>query len=201
MTEEATANIIISFKNVTSMVNNSIFILNDIDLMLGEKGFSSIHGNTIGSEHSKNIVQPADQYSCFYPNYMSRYYYNSKRIDSGGKDNLVFAVNIQFYHPNQNEMAPALVSGVFKIKSSFEDRPVGLNFWLLKYAAYESGLSKEFKPNRNEYILESERDKIILDYNIDYIRFWGTELLNIQNAECIQSEVIGKLFHIYNSSN
>jgi len=57
----------ISIENVRTLTSNSIQLLRDTDLLLAKSGYNPLHGNTIGSETSKNINQSASSRRNFLP--------------------------------------------------------------------------------------------------------------------------------------
>lgn len=174
----------ISVQNVRSMVNNSILLLRDVDLLLSKAGFTPLFGNTLGCEPSKNINQSYDQPSSFFPPYMSRFYYRNE-TGAGAK---LLCVNVQFYHHLWDEFQPCILAGLCKL-SSKGNKP---QHWWMKYYAFEFDTNERIKPDRSIYHREDEDASVSM---------WGIELQELAGIEDIKKEITDRLIEEYERQN
>ncbi|WP_141335924.1 hypothetical protein [Paenibacillus sp. tmac-D7] len=168
----------ISIENVRNIVNNSILLLKDADIVFSKAGFLPIHGNTIGSESSKDINQSPDQPRTFFPQYMTRYYSHQDNKSSSK----LLGLNVQFYHFNYEVLSPCLIAAFCKLKNK-ESRP---QYWWIKYCAFETDIS--FKSDGSVFKYEDEDAEV---------EFWGLELSQFNNIDDLQKVVISRLLAMY----
>lgn len=187
---ETNKTLINSIENVMQLINNSIMMLRDMDRALSKYGFEPINGNAIGTETSKNIHQTTEQYATFFPQYMARPYALKSNIDDQ-KTNKILFINIQFYHPDCNELTPTLVSGVIVSPKPITDIKNEVKNWWLKNIAFEISNYEDIKKDGdiNEVIDKSHYKNI----------FWCKDITLFEGQEAINSEA-EKLVKVFNNT-
>ncbi|GIQ69554.1 hypothetical protein DUZ99_18675 [Xylanibacillus composti] len=171
----------VSIENVRNLISNSIQLLRDTDLLLSQSGYYPLHGNTIGSETSKNMNQSAEQAGTFFPQYMSRYY----TAEQGKASSTVLCVNIQFYHFNREALDPCIIAGVCSLK----DESLSVQYWWLKYYAFEA--STNFVADGS--IFHDEDEEAAID-------FWGENLALFTDNQVLQDKIVTRLLDMAKSA-
>ncbi|MEA3318678.1 MAG: hypothetical protein U9Q88_01540 [Bacillota bacterium] len=176
-----------SIENVRSLIDNSVLILKDLDTYLSERGFVPLYGNAIGTESSKSINQSSNTFSTFFPQFMFRPYAEKKEIDTKSV-NKVVAINIQFFHPNHEGLAPLLIAGVFEFPSPMSDPKNSIKNWWFKYAALEY---------QDELLAEGEMIRIEpFSDDSTAITYWTQPLASIENQNDIKA-IVRRLHSVY----
>ncbi len=170
------ANAKLSISNVLSIVDNSIKILLDTDDFLSKEGWQPVHGNTIGSEHSKSIRQTPTDLGRFLPNFMSRFYYRHRE-----PANVVLAVNIQLHHPRHPELEPSIWGATLALEDFYTNKPpANLYYWLVKNAIFETDHNPT--PNGPASLYKGEGGPSIT--------FFGVPLMDIKSREELRDQVV-----------
>ncbi|WKU21117.1 hypothetical protein Q3A90_15165 [Priestia megaterium] len=184
----------VSVENVRSLTNNSLLIIRDIDTILSKKGFSTLFGNTIGTEISKNINQSYNQSSALFPQFISRFYLSNEELKNN-EVKQVLCVNIQFYHPDVEALVPVIIGGVFEFDSPVKDIKSVIQHWWLKYAVFEYEKDEPIVFNGKKFVCNPFEEG---DTNVI---FWGRELHELNSESDIVNEVTSKLLDIYSKEN
>ncbi|RPJ95248.1 hypothetical protein CW357_11595 [Rummeliibacillus sp. TYF005] len=187
---ETNKTLIYSIKNVMQLINNSILMLRDMDKALSKYSFEPINGNAIGTETSKNILQTPKQTATFFPQYMARPYALKSDIDEQQTNKILF-INIQFFHPDYNELTPTLISGVIVSPRPMTDIKNEVKNWWLKNIAFEISNYEDIKKNGdiNEVTDEGNYKNI----------FWCKDLTLFEGQESINEEA-EKLVKVFNNT-
>ncbi len=114
----------ITFDNVIKVYEESASLLQDADSLMANAGYRCIHGNTVGTEQSKDINSP----EWWLAPYVSRYYRSEDNpLDLKG-------LGIVFVDLNFKGVDPVVVLGCFRMKQDAEGEPVGYRYWYLRSA-------------------------------------------------------------------
>ncbi|PGQ79689.1 hypothetical protein [Priestia megaterium] len=184
----------VSVENIRSLTKSSLLIIKDVDAFLSKTGFISVFGNTIGTEISKNINQSFNQSSSLFPQFISRFYISNEELKIN-EIKQVLCVNIQFYHPDLEDLVPVIISGVFKFNSPIKDVKRVIQHWWLKYTVFEYEQSEPVVYNGKKFICnpfeEGDTD----------VTFWGRELHELNSESDIINEITSKLLDTYKKNN
>ncbi|OJE36426.1 hypothetical protein BAQ49_16240 [Bacillus proteolyticus] len=182
----------ISIQNVREVINNSILLLRDVDNMVSREGLTSLFGNTLGTETSKNIGQSMDQnsYTTFFPQFMCRVYVNHNELQENRVEKVTI-VNVQFYHANCPLLYPTVIAGVFKLPRTFTAQEIKeeVNYWWLKYVAFEYCSYEKLKFDGTSITVRPW----VEEKNETEVVFWCHELHTFENQGDIERKIVEQI--------
>ncbi|MGE6415789.1 hypothetical protein ACQKDD_16615 [Planococcus kocurii] len=138
-----------SFQNVIRVVDNSIKLLKDTDILLAEKNYIPFLGNGLATESSKSILQSPDSYSTLVPQYIARPYALKDQLATRTVDHL-YVINIQFTHPLHQNLQPTIATGHFSLEAPSDNIRNKFKPWFAKYAIFEGDIKLNLS-SREEY--------------------------------------------------
>lgn len=117
-------NIKTTFGNLVKIYQTTANLLQDAESMLERYGYHCLHGNTLGTEQSKNINNP----SWWITPFGSRYFATQENPAE------IKALGVFFVDKKHNPIEPLVLAGCFKMKKTEQDEVLQYGYWYLKEA-------------------------------------------------------------------
>lgn len=121
---EQSENIKTTFKNIITIYQESANLLLDASSMLEKSGYRCLHGNTVGTEQSKDINNPI----WWITPYASRYFTTQENQDE------IKAIGVFFVNNDYTPIEPIVLIGCFKMKKNENGEVLPYSYWYLKEA-------------------------------------------------------------------
>jgi hypothetical protein len=132
---ELSDNIKTTFMNIIAIYQETSNLLQDASSLIEKSGYQCLHGNTIGTEQSKDINRP----QWWVTPYVSRYFSTQENPEE------MKSIGIFYVNKSYEPIDPIIAIGCFKMKKDENDMVLTYNYWYLKEALALIG--KELKPN------------------------------------------------------
>jgi len=113
-----------TFKNLTTIYQETASLLLDASGILEKYGYRCLHGNTAGTEQSKDINNP----QWWITPYVSRYFATQENPDE------IKAVGVFFVNRGCAPIEPLIIIGCFKMKKGENGEALPYYYWYLKEA-------------------------------------------------------------------
>lgn len=163
----------LTFENLIKIYSESSQLLQDASALLEEKGYNCLHGNTLGTEQSKNINFPAR----WLTPYGARYF----KSDEESKN--LLGIGIIYIGRNNTPILPLLLIGVFIMKPGKE---MNYAYWFLRHTWYH--LQDKYELGEQYKI-----DTGLEDYDFKSAIIMGKDLTDVKNPNDIEKEIIQPL--------
>ena len=124
-----------TFKNLTTIYQETASLLLDASGILEKYGYRCLHGNTAGTEQSKDINNP----QWWIPPYVSRYFATQENPEE------IKAVGVVFVNKDYAPIEPLIIIGCFKMKKGENDEVLPYYYWYLKEAWFSLGHEKKLQ--------------------------------------------------------
>ncbi len=168
---ELSNNIQTTFKNVINIYQTTANLLQDAGGILENSGYRCIHGNSIGTEHSRDINNP----QWWTIPYATRYF------QTQGNPNELKVIGVFFVDINQIPIEPVILIGCFKMRErEIEGAILSYEVWYLK----EFWFTK-IKERKMKVDLDFEGKKSVI---LGKIR--AVPLIEVNNQKTLKEHVI-----------
>lgn len=162
-----------TFGNLIKIYKETANLLQDAESMLERSGYHCLHGNTLGTEQSKNINNP----SWWITPFGSRYFTTQENPAE------IMAFGVFFVDKNHIPIKPLVLAGCFKMKKNDHDEVLQYGYWYLKEAWFS--LVPERKMGE---VLDFEGKWNFIDGKIRAI-----PLDDVNNQETLEKNIISPL--------
>ncbi|GAI07086.1 unnamed protein product [marine sediment metagenome] len=162
----------ITFENLIKIYSESSKLLLDASALLDKEGFYCPHGNTLGTNQSKNINNPAD----WITPYGARYFI------SDDHPKVLLGISIIFIGPRNHPVEPLVVFGKFEMKEEIKSN---YEYYYLRHCWYHLCDSQEL--NKIHEIAASP------DWYFKSVKLIGKKLMEIENLDSIKKIIIDPL--------
>jgi hypothetical protein len=165
-----------SFGNIDEIYNQVGRIILDAEALLEQKSYFCDHGNTAGTEQSKNINTP----SKWITPYVSRYYKNERDIKT------LLSIGCFFLDINYQVIEPFVAICKFSLKTDEDGEVLSYNYWYIKEAWF----------NMIENDSLYQKHKLSEGYNYKSGQIYGLKLEDIKNISDVETKIVGKLLEL-----
>ena len=163
-------NIQTTFKNVITIYQETANLLQDVSSILEKAGYRCLHGNSIGTELSRDINNP----QWWIISYASRYFHAQENPDE------IKAVGVFFTDKNYTPIEPIILIGCLKMQKRENEEASSYNYWYLK----EFWFTK----------IKERKLKVDLDFegkwNVISGKIRAVPLIEVNNQETLKEHVI-----------
>jgi hypothetical protein len=161
-----------TFNNVVKIYEDISSLLEDVSLKLDPYGYKCFHGNTIGTEQSKDIRSPKR----WITPYASKYFSNEN-------DNSILVVCVFLADAKWDPMEPIIVYGKFKMKADESGEMMKTNYWSIKEAWFNQ---KNDMSLNTPHLIENKS-------NYKSACLQAIKLDEVNNQEDIDSKIVSPL--------
>ncbi len=132
---EQSNDIMTTFQNLKTVYQETANLLQDASSILEKSGYRCLHGNTIGTEQSKDINNPM----WWITPYVSRYFATQENPEE------MKAIGVFFVDRDYNPIEPAVLIGCFKMKMNENGEVLPYNYWYLREAWFTLAHERKHK--------------------------------------------------------
>jgi hypothetical protein len=132
---ELSDNIKTTFKNIITVYQETSKLLQDATSIIEKSGYQCLHGNTIGTEQSKDINRP----QWWITPYVSRYFSTQENPEE------MKAIGVFYVDRSYEPIDPIIAIGCFKMKKDEDGKVLTFSYWYLKEAI--GFMEQEGKPD------------------------------------------------------
>ncbi|WP_114571752.1 hypothetical protein [Exiguobacterium flavidum] len=175
----------LSFRQVRGLVEHSLLLFKEMDQQLANRGYEPVLGDQVQTEHGLNIHQTKDSAETLVPHFLSRPYIrkNEKTHDHA------LIVSVQFTHPLHDAFDPVVLGADIRLKPKVNARKVlESKPWLVKYAAFESPVAKDFKPNGERFSTKPIEEVESMDVFAHPL----VDMRNVEDVTALAEELIAR---------
>ena len=115
-------NIQITYKNVITIYQETANLLQDASSILEKSGYRCLHGNSIGTELSRDINNP----QWWIIPYASRYFVTQENPDE------IKVIGVFFVDRDYVPIEPIILIGCLKMQKEENEEALPYNYWYLK---------------------------------------------------------------------
>lgn len=167
---EVSNNIQTTYKNVITIYQETANLLQDAGSILEKSGYRCLHGNSIGTEHSRDINNP----QWWIIPYASRYFQTQENPDE------IKVIGVFFADKNSIPIEPVILIGSFRMQKGENEETLSSYYWYLK----EFWFTK----------IKERKLKIDLDFegkwNVISGKIRAVPLIEVNNQETLKEHVI-----------
>jgi len=128
-----------TFKNLITIYQETANLLEDASSILEKSGYRCVHGNTVGTEQSKNINTP----SWWITPYASRYFATQENPAE------IKALGVFFVDKNYTPIEPLVLIGCFRMKKNEKDEFSQVYYSALKEAWFSLVPKRKMRTDLN----------------------------------------------------
>jgi len=165
-----------TFSNLITIYQETANLLQDASSIVEKSGYRCLHGNTIGTEQSKNINNP----KWWITPYVSRYFATQEKPDE------IKVLGIFFVDRDYNPIQPIILIGCFKMQKRENEEALSYNYWYLKEMWFS--------------VVKEKKLKVDLDFegkwNIISGKIRAVPLIEVNNQETLKEYVIDPFIDI-----
>jgi hypothetical protein len=170
---ELSDNIQTTFNNMIAIYQESANLLLDASSILEKSGYQCLHGNTLGTEQSKNINNP----KWWITPYISRYFAAQENPDE------MKVIGIFFVDRDYVPIGPIILISCFKMQRKESEEEYAYNYWYLKEIWFS--------------LIKERQLGVDLDFgkyrNIASGKVRGVPLVEVNNQETLKKYVVEPL--------
>ena len=163
-------NIQITYKNVITIYQETANLLQDASSILEKSGYRCLHGNSIGTELSRDINNP----QWWIIPYASRYFVTQENPDE------IKVIGVFFVDRDYVPIEPIILIGCLKMQKEEDEEALPYNYWYLKDLWFT--------------MIKERRLKVDLDFegkwNVISGKIRAVPLIEVNNQETLKESVI-----------
>lgn len=163
-------NIQITYKNVITIYQETANLLQDASSILEKSGYRCLHGNSIGTELSRDINNP----QWWIIPYASRYFVTQENPDE------IKVIGVFFVDRDYVPIEPIILIGCLKMQKEENEEALPYNYWYLRDLWFT--------------MIKERKLKVDLDFegkwNMISGKIRGVPLIEVNNQETLKEYVI-----------
>ena len=166
----------ITFQNILTIYEETSSLILDASSYIEKQGFQTLHGNTLGTEQSKDINSP----KWWITPYGARYFVSKEHPE------IIKGLAVVFVDIDYNPIDPLIIIGRFKMKKNEKDGVLPYDYWYLRNAWFHLG------QNRKLDIDLEIKEK----YNYDEANIRAILLEKVKDQKSLQTKIIDPFFNL-----